>query len=273
MWDARELRSINFALDLFFQAGDAVFDHSEPAAPPKIADLQQIVNFELTTFNAQVFDNRAGSLTVDGATGGSDALSNQIFFLGINDGLNIPSITPFDNNAFNLFAGWATSPNDGDEHHSVEEAREAIVRGETIFNTLEFEFTGVPGFPPGRRGFCSSCHDTPNVGASSFPAAINIGTADASRRTPDLPLFTLQDKVTGATVQTTDPGAAITTGQTGLIGAFKVPSLRGLAARAPYFHDGSASTLEEVVDFYNVRFNLGLSPHQESDLAAFLRSL
>lgn len=273
MWDARELRSVNFPLDLFFQAGDAVFDHMQPASPPKIADLQQIVNFELGTFNAQVFDNRAGSLTVDGATGGPQALSNQNFFLGINDGLNLPPVTPFDNNAMNLFAGWATSPNDGDEHGSVVKAREAIARGEKIFNTLEFEFTGVPGFPPGRRGFCSSCHDTPNVGASSFPAAINIGTADASRRTPDLPLFTLQDKVTGATVQTSDPGAAITTGQTALIGAFKVPTLRGLAARAPYFHDGSASTLEEVVDFYNGRFNLGLNPQQESDLAAFLRSL
>lgn len=273
MWDGRELRTLNFTQDLFFQAGDAIFDHMEPTSPPQLATLQQIVNFELATFNAQVFDKRAGSLTIDGATGGPEVLSNQIFFLGINDGLNTPPVTTFNNNAFNLFAGWATSPSDGDEHHSMVEAREAIARGEIIFNTLEFEFTGVPGFPPGRRGFCSSCHDIPNVGDSSFPAIINIGTADASRRTPDLPLFTLQDKATGAIVQTTDPGGAITTGLTRFIGSFKVPSLRGLAARAPYFHDGSASTLEEVVDFYNTRFNIGLTPHQESDLAAFLRSL
>lgn len=273
MWDARELISLDFSQDLLSQAGDAVFDHMQPTSPPRIVTLQQIVDFELTTSNAQVFDDRARSLTADGAAGGPQALSQQNFFLGINDGLNIPPVSPFDNNAATLFAAWELSPSDGDEGDSVVEARKAIARGEKIFNTLEFEFTGVPGFEPGRRGFCSSCHDTPNVGNSSLPAVFNIGTADASRRTPDLPLFTLQDNSTGAIVQTTDPGAAITTGLTSFIGAFKVPSLRGLAARAPYFHDGSAATLEDVVDFYNTRFSIGLSQQEKSDLAAFLRSL
>jgi cytochrome c peroxidase len=273
MWDARELRSLNFTQDLLVQARDAVLDHMQPTVAPDFATLQQIVNFELATFTAQDFDKRAQSLTADGADGGPEELSKQNFFLGINDGLNSTPISPFDNNAFKLFANWETIPNDGDPHRSLEEARKAIARGENIFNTREFEFTGVPGFNPGRRGFCSSCHNTPNVGSSSLPALINIGIADASRRTPDLPLFTLQDKTTGAIVQTTDPGGAITTGLTSFIGSFKVPNLRGLPTRAPYFHDGSAATLEEVVDFYNVRFNIGLTSQEQSDLAAFLRAL
>jgi hypothetical protein len=273
MWDARELRSLDFSFDLLVQANDAIFDHTQPDSAPTFATLQQIVNFELATFNAQVFDDRAHLLTIDGATGGPEQLSQQNFFLGINDGLNLPPVFPFDNNAFNPFAAWATLPNDGDEGRKAVAAREAIARGQTIFNTREFEFTGVPGFPPGRQGFCSSCHDTPNVGNSSFPAVFNIGTADASLRTPDLPLFTLQDNTTGEIVQTTDPGAGITTGLTSFIGSFKVPSLRGLAARAPYFHNGLAATLEDVVSFYNTRFNIGLSPQEKSDLAAFLRSL
>jgi cytochrome c peroxidase len=49
--------------------------------------------------------------------------------------------------------------------------------------------------------------------------------------------------------------------------------LRGLAARAPYFHNGSAADLDQVVDFYNSRFRIGLSAQERADLVAFLRSL
>lgn len=57
------------------------------------------------------------------------------------------------------------------------------------------------------------------------------------------------------------------------IGKFKGPVLRALAARPPYFHDGSAATLEEVVAFYDTRFNLRLTDAEKSDLVAFLRTL
>jgi cytochrome c peroxidase len=43
--------------------------------------------------------------------------------------------------------------------------------------------------------------------------------------------------------------------------------------RAPYFHDGSAATLADVVTFYNGRFNIGLTAQQQSDLVAFLQTL
>jgi cytochrome c peroxidase len=54
---------------------------------------------------------------------------------------------------------------------------------------------------------------------------------------------------------------------------FKGPILRGLAARAPYFHNGFAATLAEVVEFYNRRFNIGLSAQEKSDLVAFMKAL
>ena len=57
------------------------------------------------------------------------------------------------------------------------------------------------------------------------------------------------------------------------IGKTKGPILRGLAARAPYFHNGSAATLADVVSFYDVRFHLNLSEQEKADLVAFLRSL
>ncbi|MEO6023153.1 MAG: hypothetical protein ABIP64_08565, partial [Burkholderiales bacterium] len=53
----------------------------------------------------------------------------------------------------------------------------------------------------------------------------------------------------------------------------KGPVLRGLAARAPYFHNGFAADLNEAVDFCNTRFSVELSDEEKSDLVAFLRAL
>jgi len=63
------------------------------------------------------------------------------------------------------------------------------------------------------------------------------------------------------------------TGKWADIAKFKGPILRALAARAPYFHNGAAATLDEAVDFYNDRFHLDLTPREHADLVAFLRSL
>lgn len=77
----------------------------------------------------------------------------------------------------------------------------------------------------------------------------------------------------GATVTTNDSGKALVTGKCSDIGRFTVAPLRGLAARAPYFSDGSAATLRHVVDFYDARFAIGLSPQDKADLVHFLGSL
>lgn len=61
----------------------------------------------------------------------------------------------------------------------------------------------------------------------------DIGTSAGSRRTPDLPLYTLRNRLDPSQiVQTTDPGRAAVTGRWSDMNRFKVPSLRGLAARA-----------------------------------------
>ena len=78
---------------------------------------------------------------------------------------------------------------------------------------------------------------------------------------------------TGQVTQVTDIGRAMVTGKCVDIGKFKGPILRGLAARAPYFHNGSAATLTDVVNFYDTRFNLELSEQDKNDLVAFLKTL
>jgi cytochrome c peroxidase len=68
-------------------------------------------------------------------------------------------------------------------------------------------------------------------------------------------------------------GQALIDGSFDHVGKIKGPILRGLSARAPYFHNGSARTLLDVVKFYETRFGLTLTSQQESDLVAFLGSL
>jgi cytochrome c peroxidase len=53
----------------------------------------------------------------------------------------------------------------------------------------------------------------------------------------------------------------------------KGPILRGLPARAPYFHNGSAANLSDVVNFYEKRFDVGFTAQEKADLIAFLNSL
>jgi cytochrome c peroxidase len=154
----------------------------------------------------------------------------------------------------------------------------AVRRGEATFMFRFFSITGVRGLnDESSRGFevgsCFRCHDVKANGRRVAAALLDIGINDAARRTPDLPVFTLRCLATNQVVTTLDPGRALVTGACRDIGKIKEPILRGLAARAPYFHNGSAATLMDVVDFYNRRFRIGLGPQEKDDLVAFLRTL
>ena len=283
MWDGRESSATTTILqDLAQQADDATTGHAQAAQHLTTAERQAIVAFETGLFTAQATSDDAGSLRADGAQGGPIALSAEPFFIGINDpvGLN-PTGAAFDPRAFDLFGAWTRAT---DPRRDVQRARRSIARGQEIFNTKPILLSGVAGlnnqtFPNGVTvpepftGTCTTCHDTPNAGNHSVKAPLNIGLTDASRRTADMPLYTLRRMSTGETVQTTDPGRAMITGKWADIGKFKGPILRGLPARAPYFHNGLAASLEEVIDFYESRFHIGLTAQERSDLIAFLRAL
>ena len=158
------------------------------------------------------------------------------------------------------------------------DARGAIARGEGLFNHKPIDVAGVRGLNdalgvPVLHGTCTSCHNTPEVGNHSVALPLDLGLTDASRRTTDMPLYTLRNKATDEKLQTTDPGRALITGKWKDMSRFKGPILRGLAARPPYFHNGFAATLPDVVDFYDSRFAIGFTAQEKSDLVAFLRSL
>jgi len=271
MWDGREP-------DLRSQAQTAHLTHAEGSKRLSARVLDRIMQLQTATVTAQRKDDTAGGLRRDGADGGPAGIASQRFYPGINDpvpGLN-PTGEPFDSNVFSLFTSWRGI----DPSTRRERARLSIARGEELFDTLPVSIFAVGGLndrPGGLGPFvvgtCSTCHNTPNVGSRSSAEPQNIGVADELRRRADVPLFTLVNKATGEIVSTTDPGRSLVTGRWQDIGRFKVPSLRGLAARAPYFHDGSAATLLDVIDFYDLRFKIHLTAQQRLDLEAFLKSL
>lgn len=271
MWDGREtFKDQSMHQDLAHQANSATKGHAEARRDLTETEREQIVELESQLHTAQVYDYAAGDLSAAGAHGGPENLSGQEFYPGINDSLGLnPKGLPFDPNAFTLYSAWEGASSG---------ALAAVARGEKLFNSKPITITGVAGLndvlgKPSIQGTCTICHDSPNVGNHSLPAPLNIGIADDPRRTPDLPLYTLKNKTTGETLQTTDPGQALVTGKWADIGKFKGPILRGLAARAPYFHNGSAATLRDVVNFYNTRFDIKLSEQGINDLVAFLETL
>jgi len=285
MWDGREnTKGQTMIQNLEHQSNTAVMVHAEGTVPLTNEQRQQIVDFETDLFTAQVRDRRAGELDDHEALGGPLNLAQTDYFTGINDPLGgNPSGRDFTPEIFTMFSAWMNERSHDWRDAERSEARKAVARGEKLFNTLQIPIAGVAGLNdvplndgqihPLINGFCGTCHDSPNIGHHSVALPINIGVADASRRTPDLPLITLQNKVTGEVISTTDPGRAMVTGKWADIGKFKGPILRGLPNRAPYFHNGMAANLGEVVDFYNTRFTLHLDDRQKQDLVAFLKTL
>ncbi|MDA9506747.1 cytochrome C peroxidase [Bradyrhizobium sp. CCBAU 11386] len=141
-----------------------------------------------------------------------------------------------------------------------------IVAGESPFDRwIVGDETAIS--PAAKRGFdvfngkagCSSCHKGPSLTDGSFH---DIGTAkneDVGRGR----LFPRSEK---------------------LRYAFKTPTLRDVARRAPYMHDGSVATLEDVIELYDKGGidrpsrspsikPLSLTPGEKKDLIAFLQSL
>jgi len=301
MWDGREsstqtgTQKITFATnpgdllaDLAHQSLDATNGHAQASKPLSPQQQKAIVDFEMNLTIAQAVDYRAGTLNVDGASGGPSILGTHTmpaFFVGINDPLGgNPHGSLFTPVIFNLFDAWTNAlqrrddvQDDGDDRNT---RRASIARGQTLFNSKPIVIRGVAGLNDDLNlasipGTCGTCHDSPNAGNHSVSAPLNIGVGDLDSPLDVryLPVFTLENETTHEIKRTTDPGRALITGLWRDVGRLKGPILRGLSSRAPYFHNGSADSLGDVVDFYDKRFSIGLTPQEKKDLIAFLSVL
>ena len=166
----------------------------------------------------------------------------------------------------------------------VARARRAIARGQEIFNTKPIVITGVAGlnnqtFPSGVTvpdpfiGTCTTCHDTPNAGNHSVKAPLNIGTDRClapHRRHAALHAAAHVDRRHGP-----DDGSRSRDGD-GQVGRHREVQGAGSArAGGPgaVLPQRFAATLDEVIDFYESRFNIGLTARERADLLAFLKAL
>ena len=124
------------------------------------------------------------------------------------------------------------------------------------------QIRGFRVFVSPEKGNCATCHQAPNFTDNGFH---NIGLTSFNKASPDMGRFVQKP-------------LAI------LKGAFKTPSLRNITQTAPYFHDGSAKDLTDVVEHYarggEVKTNLSpdmkpanLSQKKKADLVAFLQAL
>lgn len=109
---------------------------------------------------------------------------------------------------------------------------------------------------------CATCHSAPNFTDNGFH---NLGLSSFGKSEPDVGRYAQRPLKS-------------------MMGAFKTPTLRDIERTAPYFHDGSAKTLMQVVEHYNkggeVMTNLSpsmqplnLSDREKEDLVAFMRAL
>ena len=155
---------------------------------------------------------------------------------------------------FDLYDAW---------EHSGNPQRRQIWRGQEIFNNVNA--------PSGHS--CRGCHNAANNGQNVGGALFDIGVSRPEVARPDMAVYTFQRTSDGAILQTTDPGRGIRSGNFADLDHFKTPNLRGLASRAPYFHNGIAATLDDVVEHYEAALGFVFTAQGRADLVAFLAAL
>jgi cytochrome c peroxidase len=171
--------------------------------------------------------------------------------------------------------------------NSSDPQKQAVLRGQAIFNFRPLRTNPVTGNPT----TCATCHAGLQTGGNDH-AGINVantGVAGGGLLAPagsqqylatDLPIYRLRNKATGDTAQVNDLGRAAVSGLWVDVGRFQIPGLRGLASHPPFFHNGMAKTLEDVVNFYATNFSNvpgntqpPLTEQEKADLVAFLETL
>jgi cytochrome c553 len=242
------------------QAINAAMIHEQAEAAPSSEQIRQIIDFETQIYVAQSSDIRGGLLDEKTGPGslGPENLSAA--------GSGLPE-------AFS-FAVWK-KPGKGEDRGVQREFRASVARGSDVFFGRQIQLRDAALVT------CASCHKagttrwmdvgTTNVDITSNPTALGA---------PDLPLFRITCKgsapphpLLGRVIFTQDPGRALISGKCADVGSIVVPQLRGLAARAPYFSNGTATSLRDVVEFYDKRFGIRYTEQEKQDLVNFLSAL
>ncbi len=264
------------ALTLKAQMEDAAISHLGFAKKLNKDQINQITDFETRIFVAQQISNDGGAVNSGGAEGGPKMLMDSP--PGRLGSQGVP--------VWSEFNAWAEASKDLSLTPEQKAWRESVARGAKIFRERTFlindsyGITAPVGFGSPVRDRCAFCHNMSRMGMDVAPGQVDLGTttqpyADSQ---PHLPLF----KITclkephpyyGQEIFTHDPGYALTTGKCNDVGRITLQTNRGLAARAPYFSNGSAKTLREVIDYYDRRYNINYSEQEKQDLVHLMEAL
>ena len=219
---------------------------AQQGAAPAPETVEAIADYQKGLAFAQQSLFGIGSLTSCGATGGPEQLSAEAPLAG----------------RFDLFDAWIDLRPGSCTTRAADRRRAQIARGQEIFNGQNAN---------GRS--CRGCHNAANNGSNVNGTLFDVGASRPEFRQPGMPLYTVRNETTLEVRQTTDPGRALRSGAWADMDRFKTPSLRGAVARPPYFHNGIAATLEEVVIHYEVALGFVYTAHEREDLVAFLKAL
>jgi hypothetical protein len=278
-WETGKQTNFNLLADaraftLRDQARDAMREHLQRKAPATKADLDRIIDFENQLFSAQSHDAIGGSVTAEGAQGGPEILraaaAGELQYAG----------SPI----WKEFLPWKSAKEGSKEQQAF---RASVARGADLFANRTFlvsDAAGITSMQFGNpvRNSCAFCHNMQRTGMDVAPGQVDLGTTNEpfAKPAPELPLFKLTCKDgfkphphLGRVVLTQDPGFALTTGRCIDIGKITIQQMRGLASRAPYFSNGSATTLREIVDYYDQRYNIRFTEQEKQDLTNLMSVL
>lgn len=288
MWDGR------FADDLVLQAREAVVTHFEPARLPTDQEAE-----DLAFFQEQLFSNLALRVHAHGGPAPTlpevPAHRRGAEWDSIRRGRNFFVSMPVVPGA-PVRGGHCATCHSGSMLDTTNEFNPVQRPGDTFNNNFVGETnTPNPAFPPGSRVGI----ELPELTYRITLQYDFVMPADMPLPLPIPPGAVVFPAGTVFTLRSADPGRILTTGDpcempaaclinsdpaTGRFGTtsfFRTSSLWGSADSAPYFHDNSAESLEEVLEVYRTLFLVTafgtnnpawiLSPQEEADILAYMR--
>ncbi len=198
------------------QALSALRAHSEITKDPKQKDLNQLAAFQRSLFSSNGVWKLAKALEAGGAPPDPN-----------------PPLNDLEKQGKVTFTQFCASCHGGS----------------TLTVNTDARFLPAParGPAPGAQAFVNISVQTPRPAAPFFDGLRSAGLPTRTY------IVTLPDG-SKRTVVTSDPGRGLITGDIREFGRFDIPTLFGISKTAPYFHDNSAATLEQVIEHYQALF-------------------